>query len=279
MSLDEVRKLLTRTEAHLDPDGVLPREEAARAQNRLVMFEREGRLHIDADVDVATGAPIKTAIEGHVTAVLNARGSALDPDAPDADRRSIARLQADALADIAAHAIGCDSNAPALAGATVIVRVGVNDLADGTGCASIDGIDQPISISAARRIAANGGVIPYVLGTDSEILDWGREKRFFTRTQRLALVERDGGCAMCTLPPSMTRAHHIDWWNRDRGRTDLGRGVLLCDNCHHRVHDNGWEIRIQGTGTTAKVWFIPPANVDPTRTPRLGGTARYNLAA
>jgi hypothetical protein len=243
------------------------------------MFEREGRLHIDADVDVATGAPIKAAIEGHVTAVLNARAHALDPDAPDADRRSIAQLQADALADIAAHALGCDSNAPALAGATVIVRVGVNDLTDGTGYATIDGIDQPISISAARRMAASGGVIPYVLGTDSEILDWGREKRFFTRTQRLALVERDGGCAACTLPPSMTRAHHIDWWQRDLGRTDLNRGVLLCDNCHHRVHDNGWEIRIEGTGVTAKVWFIPPPSVDPERTPRLGGTVRYNLAA
>ena len=279
LSLDEVRKLLTHAEAHLDPDGVLPREEAARAQNRLVMFERDGRFHIDADVDVATGAPIKTAIEGHVTAVLNARANALDPDAPDADRRTVTQLQADALADLAAHAIGCDNNAPALAGATVIVRVGLDDLTGGTGHATIDGIDQPISIGTARRMAASGGVIPYVLGTDSEILDWGREKRFFTRAQRLALVLRDGGCAGCTLPPSMTRAHHIDWWQRDNGRTDLNKGVLLCDNCHHRVHDNGWDIRIEGTGVTAKVWFIPPPSVDPERTPRLGGTHRYNLAA
>ncbi|MFB7251144.1 DUF222 domain-containing protein [Microbacterium sp. NPDC056234] len=279
LSLNEVRTLTTRAEAFLDPDGVAPREEAARAQNSLVMYERDGRLHLDGDIDIATGAPIKAALEGYVTAVFNARARALDPDAPDADRRTIAQLQADGLAALCAHGLGCDNNAPALAGATVIVRVGLDDLTTGTGYATIDGVDQPISIGTVRRMAASGGVIPAVLGTDSEPLDWGREKRFFTRAQRLALVERDGGCAMCTLPPSMTRAHHIDWWHRDNGTTDLNRGVLLCENCHHRIHDNGWDIRTTGTGAAARVWFIPPPHVDPTRTPRLGGTARYTLAA
>ncbi|WP_460798055.1 DUF222 domain-containing protein [Microbacterium sp. GXF0217] len=278
LSLDEVRRLLTRAEAHLDPDGVFPREEAARAQNRLLLSERDGRLHLTADIDVATAAPIKAAIEGYVTAVFAARANALDPDAPDAAHRTIAHLQADALADLCAHTLGCDTSAPALAGATVIVRVGLEDLTHGTGYATIDGTDHPISISTARQMAANGGVIPCVLGSDSEILDWGREKRLFTRTQRLALTERDGGCAMCTLPPAMTRAHHINWWNRDHGTTNLDNGILLCDNCHHRIHDNGWNIHIDGT-TTAKVWFIPPPNIDPQQTPRLGGTARYTLAA
>jgi hypothetical protein len=31
--------------------------------------------------------------------------------------------------------------------------------------------------------------------------------------------------------------------------------------------------------TSAKVWFIPPAWLDPSRTPRLGGRARYDLVA
>ena len=33
------------------------------------------------------------------------------------------------------------------------------------------------------------------------------------------------------------------------------------------------------TGIRAKVWFIPPPHVDPARTPRLGGRARYDYAA
>jgi hypothetical protein len=55
--------------------------------------------------------------------------------------------------------------------------------------------------------------------------------------------------------------------------------VLLCESCHHRIHDNGWEIRIDGSGVASKVWFIPPPYVDAARTPRLGGLARYTLAA
>ncbi len=89
-------------------------------------------------------------------------------------------------------------------------------------------------------MAAGGGIIPVVLGGEGEILDWGREKRLFTRAQRLALVERDGGCVMCGLPPQLTRAHHLRWWQRDGGSTDLDNGVLLCDSCHRRIHDNEW---------------------------------------
>ena len=74
----------------------------------------------------------------------------------------------------------------------------------------------------------------------------------------------------------MTRAHHLDWWQRDAGPTDLSNGVLLCESCHHRIHDNGWEIRIDGTSVLSKVWFIPPRHVDPARTPRLGGRARFD---
>ncbi len=118
-----------------------------------------------------------------------------------------------------------------------------------------------------------------MLGGDSEILDWGRQRRLFTRAQRLALTERDGGCAMCGVPPGHAKVHHIRWWARDRGPTDLANGVLLCESCHHRIHDNGWNIRIDGTGVGARVWFIPPAHVDPHHTPRLGGRRRYDYLA
>lgn len=279
LSTDDVRKLLTRAEAWLNPDGVAPREEEIRTKRSVTMFERDGAFHLNAVLDVESGAAIRAAITGYVSAQFAARKDAIDPDAVDADHRTVPQLQADALSTLCAHALGCDNDAPALAGATVIVRVDLDDLVDGTGYGSIDGSEQPISIGAVRRMAASGGVIPCVLGSDTEILDWGRRKRFFTSSQRLALAERDGGCAMRGLPPNMTRAHHIRWWRRDAGPTDLENGVLLCETCHHRIHDNGWDIRIDGTGVAARVWFTPPPDVDFTRTPRLGGLARYTLAA
>ncbi|WP_263406422.1 HNH endonuclease [Microbacterium hominis] len=78
-------------------------------------------------------------------------------------------------------------------------------------------------------------------------------------------------------PPPWTHGHHLSWWDRDTGPTDIDNGVLLCTGCHHRVHDDGWEIRIDGRGTAASVWFVPPPWIDADRTPRLGGNARYAL--
>jgi hypothetical protein len=227
LSLDDVRKLVVHAEAWLDPDGVAPREDEARSRRSLTMFERDGSLHLTLQTDVASGAPVKAAIQAYVTATFQARAHVLDPEAPDADRRTVAMLQADALAEICAHASGCDNGGLPVSGATVIVCVGLDELNAGTGFATVDGLDQPVSIAACRRMAAGGGVIPAVLGGGGEILDWGREKRLFTRAQRLALVERDGGCVMCGLPPQMTRAHHLRWWQRDAGPTDLDNGVPL----------------------------------------------------
>ncbi|MGL3149031.1 DUF222 domain-containing protein [Microbacterium sp. A82] len=278
LSLDELRKLIVRAEAWLDPDGIEPREEERRSKRFFNMFERDGELHFSGKTDIESGAPILAAFRGFVSAAFAARKDAVDPNAPDADRRSVAMIQADAFAAFCSHVLGCDSKLP-LAGATVIVRISLQDLISGAGWATIDGADQPVSVSAARRMAAGDGIIPCVLGGDSEILDWGRKKRLFTRAQRLALVERDGGCAMCALPPEMTKAHHIRWWQRHHGRTDLMNGVLLCETCHHRIHDNGWEVNVVGVGAGARVWFIPPNYVDPAREPRLGGRARFDIAA
>lgn len=278
LAIDDVRKLIVRAEAWLDPDGIEPREQERHAQRSLTLFERDGFVHLNAKFDVESAAPIVSALRGYVSAAFAARKEAVDPEG---DKRSVPMLQADALSLFCAHMLECKAKGPNLAGATIIVRMTLTDLQDetNTGSATIDGIDQPISASAARRMAANGGTIPCVLGSESEVLDWGREKRLFTRAQRLALAERDGGCAMCGLPPEMTRAHHIRWWQRHRGPTDLDNGVLLCETCHHRIHDNDWNIRITGTGIKAKVWFIPPCHIDPQGTPRLGGRARYDLAA
>ena len=277
LSLDQLAKIIARAEAHLDPDGLEPKERDARGERFLHMFERDGALHLNGKFDIESGAPIKIAIEALVTADFRAARDSQDSGDSDADHRSVAQRQADALSLLARHVLGCEHNDLPLAGATMIVRMSLEDLTSGEGHATIDGINQPVSIETARRMAANGGIIPCVLGERGVVLDWGRERRLYSKNQRLALVERDGGCAMCGLPPGMTRVHHIRWWFRDGGRTDLSNGVLLCESCHHRVHDNGWDIVIDGSSAMDRVWFIPPAHVDGDRTPRLGGRARFDF--
>jgi hypothetical protein len=289
LPLEALQKLILRAEAHLDPDGVEPREAERRGDRALSIHEdRDGMLVLSGRFDPETGAPVKAAVEGLVSGMLRRRhessrdtAGTREADAVDGapeDVRTPAQMRADALADICRHALGCDS-VPQRPSTTVVVRMSLSDLDAGTGSATIDGIAAPVSVSTARRMAGDGQIIPCVLGGDSEILDWGRAKRLFTPAQKLALVERDGGCAHCGLPPGMTVVHHLRWWQRDAGPTDLDNGILLCTSCHHRIHDDGWEIRITGPGMDAAVWFIPPPWLDPERTPRLGGRRRFDLVA
>ncbi|WP_454129301.1 DUF222 domain-containing protein [Microbacterium aurum] len=274
LELHALQKILLQAEARLDPDGVEPKEEELRALTSLsIRNDRSGMIHLTAKLDPARGAPVLTLLEAMVTAELGrerdaaTRGNGLPP-------RPIPVMLAEALITVCEHYTGCDRTDQPLPGATVIVRCTLDDLRTGTGTATIDGIDQPICIGTARRMAASGGIIPWVMGTDSEILDWGREKRLFTTAQKRAITERDGGCIGCGAPPGRSKVHHVTWWTHG-GTTDLTNGALLCDSCHHRIHDQGWDIHIDGPGINAHVWLLPPPTIDPTRTPRPAAQRRF----
>ncbi|MDR5699197.1 DUF222 domain-containing protein [Agromyces sp. LY-1074] len=191
------------------------------------------------------------------------------------DRRSIPQIRADALAELARHALGCTTAPGSVPTTTIVVRMNLDNLQDELGVAEIDGVDRPIAASTVRKLAADAELIPAVLGSDSVPLDLGRGTRLFSRHQRMALMERDGGCASCGANITYAHAHHIRWWSRS-GATDLANGVMLCSNCHHQIHDHGWQVRIDRTDRRGQVWFIPPPHLDPNQTPRLGGTARFN---
>ncbi|MDQ0893805.1 HNH endonuclease signature motif containing protein [Agromyces ramosus] len=272
-------------EARLDPDGIEPRDEALRSERSLVIHEEpSGMVRFHARLDPVTAAPIKAAIESLVSESLRRRAAApsATADAVDLadtvcrpvldDHRTIPQLQADALAELARHALGCTAM-PEAAKTTVVVRIDFDALRTGLGDASVDGLDRPISAGAARRLAADAELIPAVLDGESVPLDLGRRRRLFTAAQRIALAERDGGCASCGRNVAYVDAHHIDWWQRDSGGTDLDNGVMLCSFCHHTVHREGWRIRAGRN----EVWFIPPPHVDPVQAPRLGGRARFDL--
>jgi hypothetical protein len=214
-------------------------------------------------------APVRAVLDAGVRYAMQQRR-----ENPDSDTRTVWQMRADILTDLCRHALDC-TQATSGVKTTVVVRMTLTDLETGLGVGEIDGLPQPVSVGALRRAAADAEIVPTVLGGASEVLDWGRARRMFTPAQRLALVERDGGCAWCNAPPSWCEAHHIRWWNRDAGPTNLNNGILMCARCHHRVHRDGWDIEIHNQ----VVRFIPPPTVDPAQVPRLGGRPRYNLAA
>lgn len=95
-------------------------------------------------------------------------------------------------------------------------------------------------------------------------MNFGREQRLFTARQRAALAVRDGGCRFpgCEKPPSWCEAHHVDFWARDQGKTDLENGILLCRYHHMLMHNALWEI-LRRDGA---FWVRPPAAIDSERT-------------
>ena len=258
---DDVRRLAVSWKTALDPDGIEPREQAlvARRSLRRVILPG-GMTRYVIDLDPLSAAYLDTALDAETTATLRKvrftrqdpaaagahgadtdpatgctcpgekhTGSCRQPDAPPdlgPDPRTIRQIGADVIVDLARHVLSCRDTTPALASATVIVRINHDTLTTGAGAVTIDGSEQPISVSTARRVAADAHIIPIVLGTQSQVLDLGRAARLFTPAQKLAITDRDGGCAApgCTSPPTWTEVHHIKWWHRDSGPTNLSNG-------------------------------------------------------
>jgi hypothetical protein len=108
-------------------------------------------------------------------------------------------------------------------------------------------------------MCCDADIIPVVLGTDSEVLDVGRQMRLVTAAIWKALVARDQHCRFtsCTRPPMMTHAHHIRHWI-DGGETSLDNMLLLCGHHHRLVHSGPWTIRRTGPNDYT---FDPPPDV------------------
>jgi hypothetical protein len=273
LSLQDLRRVCTRYEAFADSRAWRERELRQRgARCVTVGTDHEGMTVITARLDPPSAAPVIAWLDAQVREAFQRRRD--DAVGGPGHSRSAGQIRADALVALARHGLGCDQPGSGVT-TTVVVRIGLEELRAGVGLGDCDHLSAPVSAAAVRAMAADAEVIPLVLGGASEPLDLGRARRLFSRAQRLALVERDGGCAWCHAPPSYCDAHHIRWWDKHGGRTDLDNGLMLCVSCHHRLHDTGWDVRVQA----GRVSFVPPADVDPERRPRLGGRARLEVGS
>lgn len=118
-----------------------------------------------------------------------------------------------------------------------VVTMELATLIGGIKAASLD-TGSRISAGEARRIACRAGIIPFVLGGPSVVLDAGRKRRFHSETQRIAMGVRDGGCTAvgCDAPPAFCHAHHDETpWARNGG-TSVEKGRLLCPKHHRLIH-------------------------------------------
>ncbi|SED21468.1 protein of unknown function [Nocardioides exalbidus] len=133
--------------------------------------------------------------------------------------------------------------------ATVVVTMTLEQLLGEQATALLDDGTR-ISAGQARRLACEAGIIPAVLGAGSVPLDLGRSTRLFTKSQRIALGLRDGGCTArgCETTASGCHAHHDDPWAKG-GRTELASGRLLCPHHHRLVHDSRYFVTTHADNT------------------------------
>jgi hypothetical protein len=149
-----------------------------------------------------------------------------------------------------------------LAEVTVLVdlRTIIDGLHDASVCETEDGV--PLPVSTVRRLCCDAEIIPAVLGASGELLELGRAARTVNRAQRRALraMHRTCGHHDCTVPFSACRIHHVRFWVRDRGPTDIDNLLPLCERHHHLVHEGRWTVTM--TPDRVATWTRPDGTVD-----------------
>ncbi|WP_030144622.1 HNH endonuclease signature motif containing protein [Glycomyces sp. NRRL B-16210] len=225
------------------------------SQQSLAWFEvnerPDGMWDVDGRVTADTGRLLSNALK---TAVAPPRQEDADEDGllPPAANRN-----AEALHQMAA-AYGTDPRAPKRHGHTATLNL-TCDLAtlrgEKTGrLPMLDG--RPVSVSKARRLACEAGVIPSVFDySTGEAIELGRAKRLPNVALRHKLeLEQPGGCAWsgCRAPVAWTEAHHLEHW-ADGGATVAENLILLCRFHHSRIHTGKWSIEKTGPGRASIV--------------------------
>jgi len=241
---DRLRHQLQAWRNQQRPDDGEAEFDTKRRKRRVNLFDTEdGMFGLFAALDPMAGDEVRTAIEWHANRLWRAeRGSEVDTHIPLSRRP---QLFADAIVDMARRSMAqpdTNDSAPPHASVVAVISIewllgrldtpGFCELADGT----------PLPVSVVRQLAAKVGVIPMVTDTDGTVLDMGRRSRGATDDQKLALLVRDGTCAIpdCdSLDVSFTHAHHVTEW-ANSGTTDLENLLNTCLTDHHRIHDAGW---------------------------------------
>jgi hypothetical protein len=246
-------------EQYIDPDGVEPREQAAkRKRSALLRPNGDGTTTLkwtDSDEQMAR---LQAALEP-----LSAPRPGIDGEP---DRRDPSLRRADALADLVDLVLR-HGDLPTSHGTRphLIITVTGQTLFDGKGL-GLTATGEHLSAAAVRRNACDANITAIRLDTNGVPLSMGRTRRTVTPQQWQALVVRDRGCVFpnCDRPAAWCDAHHLRHWT-DLGPTDLENLALVCGRHHDAIHHDGWDIEMAADGRPE---LRPPPWIDPDRRPR-----------
>ncbi len=228
LAMSDVVQLLDYWVQQASPDQADREAAAVHERRRLFVSVAGGMVHLDGRLDPVSGEVVITALHA-----LTDPGN-LEPT----DTRSPAQRRADALVDLCRDRLDQgDLPQQRLERPHVVVHLALEALEGRAGrrCE----LDQTgvITPSQARMLACDARITRVITGPGSQPLDVGRTTRVIPAGIRLALMVRDGGCAVdgCRAPRRWCDAHHVIHW-ADGGPTSLDNLVLLCRRHHTMIH-------------------------------------------
>jgi len=226
-----------------DPEAVTA-EEAQGVESRSLTLTTadDGVVLVSGILDKVGGAALRSALEPL------ARRAGRDDD------RHLDRRMADALVDVAMHALD-NGLVPRRTHLQVTTSLETLLGIGGAPAAEME-LSLPISAKAVERLACDCSVTRVLLDSDSMVIDVGRAKRKISGPTYKALKVRDQGCVWpgCDRPASWTSGHHLVHWIHG-GPTNLTNLALLCYRHHTMVHEGGWQIIRSDDG---HILTIPP---------------------
>lgn len=248
--------ITSKAAAERHHDAELRAEEArAWAKSRLVLHDNaDGTLTGHFTVPTLAGSILKKVLQ-QLASPRRARLGSTDaqtgalPERDGSETFDWPRRYGQAFAELLEH-LPTDRLHPKTA-ATVVIRLDHDQLRADLRGAGIDTGDE-ISAGQARRIACGAGILPAILNGRSLPIDLGRQQRFFSETQRVALAAVHETCAAdgCDRPYAWCELHHQDPWTPIRphtsgGATDLDNATPLCGFHHRRIHDPAYWHRVR----------------------------------
>ncbi len=260
--LDEFKKTVARREDQRRTDEGLTRHERQRERRSAKVFDGDNEMVVlYAELDRIAGERVKTALHDlsdrlfredaraesdrthdqrnadALVALITQRPARADSTGGESETMpDVGTPESDSANDVSSGS-GCDIAPQAT---TLIISVDYDTLSGQLKNAGlIDG--TPIDVDDLRHIACDAGIVPAIFAADGQPLYMGRKQRAATAAQKLALIARDKQCVGCGMRASACDAHHIVWWD-DNGPTDITNLVLLCPQCHKKVHKHGYAV-------------------------------------
>ncbi|MDE0230864.1 MAG: DUF222 domain-containing protein [bacterium] len=237
-SPDKFAATVRKYEQRRSEDDGMSRLEHQRSRRyaKITTAVEDGMTVLYGRFDPVTGARIETALSKKMRQLWHEE----DPR----DRATAGQRMADALEALITRPGGEEDGLPQDVKLLVIADYDI--VSQQLGNARLENGTR-VPAGELRRLACDAQILPAIFRGSSVPLDMGMARRKASPTQRAALIARDRACVGCGAKAAWCQSHHIIHW-QDEGPTNLDNMCLLCSRCHHKVHDQDWQVEQTPSG-------------------------------